>query len=175
MNINSPENLYILYIIGGVAVVLIGILIGIVVHLHMKLKKFLIGSNVKDLNASLDSIHGSIKDLGVFKKELEKYLVIAEARMRRSIQSVETVRFNPFKGTGSGGNQSFATAFINEEGDGVVISSLYSRDHVSVFSKPVKAGKSEFELTEEESAAIAGAAKSVKNPPSSIAKSLNIK
>ena len=63
---------------------------------------------------------------------------------------VETVRFNPFKGDGSGGNQSFSTAFVNEEGDGVVISSLYSRERVSVFAKPVKKMSSEYEMTAEE-------------------------
>jgi hypothetical protein len=64
------------------------------------------------------------------------------------------VRFNPFKGTGSGGNQSFATAFISEEGDGLVISSLHSREHVSIYAKPLRDGRSDFELTEEEKKAV---------------------
>lgn len=169
MNLNSPD---ILYIICGISIIAIAVLIGIVIQLHLKLKKFLVGSDVKDLNTSLESIHSSIKNIEAFKKEIERYLITAEARMRRSIQSVATVRFNPFKGTGSGGNQSFATAFINEDGDGVVISSLYSRDHVSVFSKPIKANKSDYELSEEETAALAQASKSFKNPQSTLGKSL---
>ena len=39
---------------------------------------------------------------------------------------------------------------LNEEGDGVVLSSLYSRERMSIFAKPIKNGKSEYELTEEE-------------------------
>ena len=70
--------------------------------------------------------------------------------MKRSLQSVETVRFNPFKGSGEGGNQSFSTSFVSENGDGVVISSLYSRDRISVFSKPLSKFQSSFELTDEE-------------------------
>lgn len=88
---------------------------------------------------------------------MEKYLETVERRLRKSVQSVHTVRFNPFKGTGAGGNQSFATAFLNEHGDGVVISSLYSRDHVSVFSKPVKKHASEYEFSNEEKEALGGA------------------
>ena len=38
----------------------------------------------------------------------------------------------------------------NEEGDGLVISSLYARERMSVFAKPIKNGKSEYELTQEE-------------------------
>jgi hypothetical protein len=80
-----------------------------------------------------------------------------ESRLRRSNQAVETIRFNAFRDSGVGGNQSFATAMINENGDGVVISSLYSRERVSVFSKQVSSFNSEIELSEEERKAISGA------------------
>ncbi len=153
-------NLY--YIIGGVAVIAIAILIGLVIQLHLKLKKFLAGSDVNNLDDTITEMKKSIGELQAFKKELEGYLVAVEARLRRSVQSVSTVRFNPFKGTGSGGNQSFATAFMNEDGDGVVVSSLYSREHVSVFSKPIKAHKAEYELSEEEQNALAAAEKTLK-------------
>jgi hypothetical protein len=95
-------------------------------------------------------MQNDISKLYKFENEMKSYLTDVEKRLRRSVQAVETIRYNPFKGTGSGGNQSFATSLISEEGNGVVISSLYSREHVSVFSKPVKSHKSEFELTEEE-------------------------
>ena len=81
---------------------------------------------------------------------MEEYLLSVEKRLKKSVQSVSTVRFNPFKGTGSGSNQSFSTTFLNEERDGVIISSLYSREHISVYSKPVVKGASEYELSDEE-------------------------
>ena len=43
---------------------------------------------------------------------------------------------------------------LNEEGDGVVFSSLYSRDRMSIFAKPVKNNNSEYELTSEEKQAL---------------------
>jgi hypothetical protein len=61
-----------------------------------------------------------------------------------------------------GGNQSFATAFLNEDGDGVVISSLYSREHTSVFAKPVKKHSSEHEMSNEEKEAMEEARKNLK-------------
>ena len=89
-------------------------------------------------------------DLIKFRKDMEQYLIGVEKRLRKSTQSIETIRFNPFKGSGAGGNQSFATAFLNEDGNGLVMSSLYARDRVSIFSKPVKNFTSEFELSDEE-------------------------
>lgn len=78
-------------------------------------------------------------------------------RAKKSLSRVETVRFTPFRG--DGGNQSFATCFLDDTGDGVVISSLYSRDKVGIYAKPVHALKSEYELTKEEREAINKAAK----------------
>lgn len=135
------------------------VLIFIVISLNSKLKKFLVGTSSSNLDDSLDNINASVKELEAFRVELEKYLLTVEKRLKKSVQSVNTVRFNPFKGTGSGGNQSFATAFLNEDNDGVVISSIYSREHTSVFSKPVKGGKSEYELSEEEKQAITATSK----------------
>src|SRR4051812_25632874 len=87
--------------------------------LNQKLNKFLIGSNAENLSDSLSMIDSSIMGLESFKKEIEGYLTTVEARLKKSTQAIHTVRFNPFKGTtGSGGNQSFATAFLNEHGDG---------------------------------------------------------
>jgi hypothetical protein len=80
------------------------------------------------------------------------HLSDVEERLKRSIQGTSVLRFNPFKDVGS--NQSFATALLNEHGHGVVFSSLYSRDHTSIFAKPVRGFSSEFDLTPEEQEAI---------------------
>lgn len=145
-----------------VLIVLVLVLIAYIAHLNNKLNKFLIGSGTKNLDESLSSINSSIDELKSFRIELEKYLTTAEKRLKKSVQAVHTVRFNPFKGTGGGGNQSFATAFLNEEGDGVIISSLYSREHVSVYSKPIKNSTSEYDLSNEEKEALSETKKSLK-------------
>ncbi len=139
------------------------ILVGMIVQLNGRLKKFLVGNKVENLSGSLASIDSSLQGLELFKSELETYLTTVEKRLKKSVQAVHTVRFNPFKGTtDSGGNQSFATAFINEHGDGVVVSSLYAREHVRIFSKPIAKGISEYELSDEEKEAVDGAIKMVK-------------
>ncbi len=99
------------------------------------------------------------------RKRVEKLEILSERmekRISKSVQGVETVRFNPFREAGSG-NQSFASAFLSENGDGVVISSLYSRDRVGIFGKPVSQFTSSFELTEEEAEALKRAAEKIKS------------
>jgi hypothetical protein len=137
----------------ALAVISIALLV-VVIVMYMKIKKFLVGFDSKNVSDSLSFVSGNLSDLQTFRKELEEYLATVEKRLKKSVQSVHTVRFNPFKGNGGGGNQSFATAFLNEHGDGVVVSSLYSREHVSVFSKPVKKHGSDYELSEEEREAV---------------------
>lgn len=139
-----------------VAVVVLAV---IVMKMHRRLGTFLVTIDSRHIGDSLNHLKKETEELARSRTETEAYLEDVEKRLRRSIQSVHTLRFNPFKGTGGGGNQSFATVFLNEDGDGVILSSLYSREHVSVFSKPVTLHKSDFELSEEEAAALESAKK----------------
>ncbi len=147
------------YIIVGVGTIILLLLISII-RLEVKLRK-LLGSKSGTLDESISVLR---KDTELLKKHAEKTmeeLEIVDKKLRKTISGNETVRFNPFKGNGSGSNQSFATALINSEGNGVVISSLYSRDHLSVFSKPIKNLVSEYELSAEEKSALQKAKESI--------------
>ena len=79
---------------------------------------------------------------------LDNRLGEVDSRVKRSVQWVETVRFNPFKDQGS--NQSFSTLLVNEHGNGVLLTGLYARDKSSVYAKPIKAHQSLYELSQEE-------------------------
>jgi hypothetical protein len=138
------------------------ILLVIIYRLNKKIDTFIIGSSSVNLDDSIKSIIESLKENDRFQKDMEVYLTSVEKRLRKSIQAISTVRFNPFKGTGSGSNQSFATVFLNEEKDGVVISSLYSREHISVYSKPIVKGSSEYELSDEEKESLVKAKEGLK-------------
>lgn len=127
------------------------------IRLEWKLKRLLIGGKPKTLDEALDYLKGKTDDYDSFRTELEAYLTTVENRLRQSVQGMGMVRFNPFRGRGEGGNQSFATAFVNENGNGIVISTLYARDHVSVYAKPIRKFTSEFELTSEEKEALSKA------------------
>ncbi len=113
------------------------------------------------LEETISILARDTKELQGFRVELEKYLKSAESRLRGSIQGVGVVRFNAFAGNGAGGNQSFCVALLDELHSGVVFSTLYSRNHVGVYAKPIDKGNSTFELTSEERDAIQKAKQSL--------------
>jgi hypothetical protein len=119
---------------------------------EMRLKKMLRGKNARDLEDVITELVASVTMLEKNDATIEATLGHMESRLRKSIQGIETIRFNPFKD--SGGNHSFATALLSEDGDGVVLSSLYARDRVNIFAKPIKKHVSDFELTAEEKEAL---------------------
>ena len=113
-----------------------------------RLKKVFLGKKAKDLEDTIVMLKSEIDELKKSKEVFEKEIILINSKLKKSVRGLETLRFNPFPDQGS--NQSFAVSMLNEEGDGLVFSSLYARERMSVFAKPIKNGKSEYELTEEE-------------------------
>ena len=136
--------------------VLIGIILLIdviwIFTTEKRLKRFFLGKKASDLEETILSLEKDIAKLMLAKEKTEKELVTINTKLRKSIRGLETLRFNPFPDQGS--NQSFAIGMLNEENDGLVISSLYSRERMSIFAKPIKNGKSQYELTTEEKEAL---------------------
>ena len=133
---------------------IVAILTILIIRLELRIKKLLAGKNGRSLESTIFDIKERVTRLDTLHDEMRNHIASVEKRVKKSIKRAETVRFNPFKGTGSGGNQSFATALLDEEGNGVVLSSLYSRERVSVFAKPINNYSSEYELSGEEKESI---------------------
>ena len=153
-----------IYIWGAMALVIIILFIW-VIWLQNKLGKLLVGK-AKNLDESFAILNKEIIDLKKFRSAAEETFKTTDARLKKTVSGVETIRFNPFKGDGSGGNQSFATAFLNEEKNGVIISSMYGRERMSIFAKPIKNLLSEQgELTTEEKEAMSKAQEAIKIKP----------
>lgn len=140
-------------IVSILAALVVGLSVWLFV-LEQRIKKLLAGKEAQSLEGVIGTLGADIRTLQKLHTETSATLANHEARLHRSIQGVETIRFNAFKGNGEGGNQSFAIALLSENGDGTVLSSLYTRDRMSVFAKPLKKFASEHELTEEEKDAV---------------------
>lgn len=117
-----------------------------------RLKRFFAGKKGHNLEETIIELEKNITKLEEDKRKIEAELVVVNQKLRKSIRGLETIRFNPFPDQGS--NQSFAIGILNEDKDGVVISSLYARDRMSVFAKPIKGGTSTYELSTEEKEAV---------------------
>jgi hypothetical protein len=124
-----------------------------IASLRRRLARLMLGRS-GSLEETIAVLGRDMEDLRIFRSELETYLKHSETRLRGTLSGLGVVRFNPFSSDGQGGNQSFAAAFLDEEGRGVVLSTLYARDRVGVYAKPIEGGQSSYELSAEEQQAL---------------------
>jgi len=92
----------------------------------------------KDLISALNSL---ISKSALNHEELEnlkKEFLSEKKDGTAHLQRIGFKRFNPF--TDTGGNQSFILSLLDENGTGVVISSLHSRENTRVYSKKIEKG-----------------------------------
>lgn len=75
-----------------------------------------------------------------------------ELKSGEVLNRIGMVRFNPFDDTGS--DLSFSLAILNDDRDGVVLTSLWGRDEVRLYAKPVDEKASRYALSDEERQAI---------------------
>lgn len=110
------------------------------------------GSEGRSLEAILDAHLDKVFKVGRGLEDVATRTARLEAAQRKSFSRVGLVRYNPFEETG--GNQSFALALLDTNGDGWVLSSLHARSGTRVYAKAVANGRSDAALSDEESAAI---------------------
>jgi hypothetical protein len=75
-----------------------------------------------------------------------------EAFSASDLSGAGFIRYDAFAGSGSG--LSYALALLNRQGDGVVLTSIYSREDTRTFGKPVEAFKPTVQASSEELEAI---------------------
>lgn len=121
--------------------------------LEIRLRRITRGADGKNIEAHLATIARDYQDLEGFKKTILTKLQTLDVRVQNSIRGTGIVRFNPFAGSGDS-KPSFAAAFITEEGNGLILSTLHARNNANIYCKNITAFKSEQELTEEESQAL---------------------
>lgn len=135
------------------AVCTIAVLLIWMVILEVRLRRFMTGKNGSSLEHILADIVAANKATREYHAKSDALFSQLDKRLTHAARGLATVRFNALSGDTSG-RQSFATAILSERGDGVVISSMHSRDNTRVYAKPVMSFASEHDLTDEELAAI---------------------
>ena len=141
-------------------IVIIFILLGWIIYLTFIVRSYisdkkqvLSEAKEKGLENVLDNYSKQLRRIDTDIKELYNIADQLNKITMNSITKVGLVRFNPFSDTG--GDQSFVVAMLDANDNGITISSLHSRGNTRVFSKPIKGGKSDHNLSDEEKEAIA--------------------
>jgi len=145
---NQPGLILMLLIAGGILLIW-------VVYLQVRLylvskrhRQILKGVKIENLEEALleqvkkiDKNTSDLKELSEFTQKISDIADIC-------IKKVALIRFNPFED--AGGDQSFAVALLDTFDNGVIISSLHSRDGTRVYSKPITKGQTKHHLSDEE-------------------------
>ena len=107
----------------------------------------------QNLDQVLKQFQGLKKEVEAISRSLGKL----KKEDRLSLKKVALVRYNPFSEVGS--DQSFSIALLDEDNNGIVVTSLFSRDGNRVYGKAIKNGASQYSLSDEEKKAISSAIK----------------
>jgi hypothetical protein len=105
--------------------------------------------------AALEKMAARLAETTTRTERLVTRIEQADATMAHAVQGIGLVRFRAFKDTG--GDQSFALALADGEGNGIVISALYGRDATRIYAKPIEGWLSPKALGKEEKQALAKA------------------
>lgn len=117
-------------------------------RMKKKLQSFFLGKDAKSLEDVFVLLRKEMMEARRTLQDIDARARDTREQLQGSVQHVGIMRFNPFRD--AGGDQSFCIALLDEKQNGVVISSLYSRDGVRVYGKPISAGKSTYQLSSEE-------------------------
>lgn len=114
----------------------------------------IIGSfNRKKIKGEINSLPGYdinsklINDVANINKKLENFSKIHKKlefeisdliNKTKDIVDIKTIKYNPYKDMGVGGNQSFSTTIINKNGNGIILTNLYSRERTRVLLKEIQ-------------------------------------
>ena len=101
--------------------------------------------NLKEVLKKLRTLEVNLGELSQDLKELK-------VESKSHFKKIGFVRYNPFSGVG--GDQSFSIALLNDHNNGIVLTSLFSREGNRVYAKIVEKGASPHVLSDEEKQAI---------------------
>jgi hypothetical protein len=85
-------------------------------------------------------------------RKLGKEIEVTRGELRETLQHLAMVRYDAFGDTG--GKLSWSMALLDDNGDGVVLTSINSRADARTYAKEIKAFTSEAKLSPEEEEAL---------------------
>lgn len=147
-----------LAIVAGVALLCLLATIFLGLRLKTVRKQYALLRGDGDPKDIFSIVNRSLKEIDMAERRIDSVVATLEDQAavgRFAIQRFGLVRYDAFQEMG--GQVSFSVAFLNDHGDGVVITSINGRTETRTYAKPVKNLTSSHNLSGEELEAIATA------------------
>lgn len=128
-------------ILSIIAIVWLIVLTGVSIWIYFIFKDLIRISKDKEFSNNTKEIKNIWSEIGNIKEE-----------SKFNIQRVGLVKFNPFNETG--GEHSFSLALLDGNKNGIIITSLHTRERTRLYLKDVLKGKTKTDLSGEEKKAL---------------------
>ncbi|SHH99005.1 DUF4446 family protein [Clostridium grantii] len=161
MNMKMIEEFikdYYIWIVFATASLLIIMFISIIImaakisKIKKRHNKLIRGVNNTNLEGIIDSYYEKIdyqlQENDLLKQQINKL----NEKVKFCVQKAGFIRYKAFENVGS--DMSFSLALLDENDDGIIMTSLYSRNESTMYGKSIEKGKSKYELSEEEKKAL---------------------
>jgi len=139
-------------ILGVIAIAWLLFITSFLVWFYLSLKNILKDSKDKNFLKTFKNIEEiqqkNLKDILNLNLDLDSF----KKESRLNIQRVGLTKYNPFKETG--GNNSFSLVLLDGNKNGIIITSLHTRERTRLYLKEVISGKPKIELSDDEEQAL---------------------
>ena len=146
----------VIYILFGIIIILLLafiVLLGKVIGLNKRYKKFMLKlGDGKDIQEDLENYMYRVERVEKQNADILNQINGLDKDLEGCIQKVGILRYSAFQDTGS--DLSFTLALLDEHDDGVVFNGIYSREMSNIYAKPIEKGESRYTLSPEEKEAI---------------------
>lgn len=153
---NTALLLTIVIVILAIGTISLAVLL---VQLQKKLSQFMTGKDGSTLESVFSDLLEKTAAIETTLASHKQGLEYIDSRVKKSIRGYSLIRYDAYES--AGGDQSFASGLLDEDGDGYVLSVITNRNHVGVYAKKIHSFKAESPLTTEEQQAVTSAQKSI--------------
>lgn len=143
-----------MYIVGALAIIILILLIILLSNmkaiskLENKYRKLTRGVENANIEQLISSYMDKIDYVKTETEDIKTKIDYINEQVGKCIQNVSITRYKAFDDVGS--DLSFSLAMLDENKDGVIITSIYGRNESTTYAKPIDKGISRYDLSEEE-------------------------
>lgn len=116
--------------------------------LKKKYRKMMRGNDNKNIEEVINNYLDEVEKIKENNDNLMNQFGTITSKLNRSIQKTAITRYKAFDDIGS--DLSFSLALLDDENNGVILTSLYGRNESTVYAKPIDNGISRYDMSDEE-------------------------
>ena len=146
-----------------ILIILSIISLSMIIKLKKKYSKFMQGKNANSLEKDIMELYEDNKFVKTGIETNRREIKKLKEKQKTNFQKMGLAKYDAFKELG--GKLSFALALLDENNDGFIINSVHSSDGCYSYTKRIKNGSSEIDLSNEEKVAVERAMKGTASNP----------